>query len=316
VSGLPPVARKVLSRGTLCHLAAPSPAGPHVTPVVFVLHGDRVWGTTGRGTTKARRWRRDPVAGGLIQWGPRAVTFRGAVTTYDVLEPSTWRAVARNAPRLSLASTRFSLKNARFFAGYARDVGRLPLAWTPPARVAFSVELEAGAVLEDGAVVERWGSWSRSVGARPSFRAVQGNVVESDVPNQIRELLGRSGEGALGVPGSRGPVVLPVRWTRWRRSYLAVLPRRVLALAGVPPLGPASLVIDRASSWRATDMRGVLLRGEGAVFVPAKTRAGRDALLRAAAVSGDVPSDPAVVRIAPRSAIWWEGWSSGTVGRR
>jgi len=315
VSGVPDAARDVFERGSICYLAAPSPAGPHVTPVVFVLDGRRVWGTTSRGTTKVRRWRRAPVAGGLVRDRDRAVIFRGPVATYDALDPSTWPRSLARAPQVARASARFTLKNARFFAGYARDVGRLPLAWTPPARVVFSVDLESGALLEGGRVTERWGSWGRRPEGRRGYRAVGTGLPDRDLPEAVRSLLGRRGEGTLGLEGPGGPVVLPAVWGRSRGSFLVVLPRRLLALAEPSSERRASLVVDAASGWRAARMRGVLLRGEAEVFLPDEVRTGREALLRAMAAAGDLPSDPAVVRLRPRTAVWWEGWSSGTVGR-
>lgn len=316
MKALPEAAVEVLDRGVLCYLAAPSPAGPHVTPVVFVRDGDRVWGTTSRGTTKVRRWRREPVAGGLVAHHDHAIAFRGRVTTYDLLDASTWKDSLRMAPQVTRASARFAAKNARFFAGYARDVARVPLAWTPPARVVFSIDLEAGAVLRDGRLVERWGRWGRRAGGRPAYRAVRGGALPNgDLPAAVAGLLGGRGAGVVGLPGAGGPVVLPATWVRSGGAFLAVLRRDLAALAGPPPDGPASLVVDAASSWRAAGMRGILLRGEATVFLPDEVRTGREALLRSIARAGEVPSRPAVLRLRPSRAVWWEGWSSGTVGR-
>jgi hypothetical protein len=316
VTEIPAVARGVLTRGALCYLAAPSPRGPHVTPVVFVLDGDRLWGTTGRGTTKAARWRQDPVAGGLVRAGRHAVTFRGAVTLYDALDPSTWADSLARGPQVVRASARFTIKNARFFAGYTRDVAKVPLAWTPPARVLFSVDLQAGAVLEDAGVLERWGSWARGVGGHRSYRRVAAALRRSRLPAGVRDLVGRAGYGTLGLEGRHGPVVLPAGWARSADIFLAVLPRRTLGLAGATDDRPASLVLDHVSSWRASKMRGVLLRGDAAAFDPDDVVQGRRALAEDIGGIGELPDDPAVVRLRPRSAVWWEGWSSGTVSPR
>lgn len=316
MSALTVSARDLLAEGVLCHLAAPAPAGPHVTPVVYVLDGDRLWGTTGRRTAKAARWRREPVAGGLVRVGDRALTFRGPVTLYDALDPSTWPDSLARAPQVARASARFTLKNARFFAGYTRDVARVPLAWTPPARVIFSVDLEAGVVLDGDAVGDRWGTWGRRVVGQRSYRQIAGELSPSELPESVRDLVGRSGHGTLGLPGRHGPAVLPVRWARSGETFLALLPRRVLALAGTHPDQPGSLVVDHASSWRASRMRGVLLRGDASVFVPSAVDRGGSALNAAVTAAGGVPDDPAVVRLRPRTAVWWVGWSSGTVRPR
>ena len=316
---LPARAREVLRRGTLCYVSAPSPAGPHVTPLVFVLHGRRLWFTTSRGTVKARAWRREPVAAGLVCHGARGVAFSGRVALYDALDPFTWPAVAFRGPAVALASARFTRKNARFFAGYARDAARVPLSWTPPGRVIASVELDRGAVLDlDGRdVLERWGSLADEVRGRRAFRVARARrQLERRLPEDVRSLVGSSGDGVLGIGSPDAPSVLPVRWSRANGLYYATLPRAFAALAGARPEQPAGLVVDRASGWRASKMRGVLVRGESDVFVPDEIRSGRESLLRAVKPANPDPDDAAVVRLRPDSAVWWSGWSSGTVGGR
>ena len=315
---LPRVARSILDEATLCYLAAPSVAGPHVTPVVFVLDRDRVWGTTGRGTTKAKLWRKHPVAGGFVRVGDRALAFRGPVTLYDALDPGTWASSVRRAPSVARASARFSLKNARFFAGYARDVTRVPLAWTPPGRVIFSIDLDAGTVIDPtsdfvhGINAERWGSWGDGDAGAKAFRPAEPGLAAEALPEGIRDLLDEQGEGVLGISGREGPVVLPARWRTSAGAVYAKLPSSLLPLA--PAIGdrPAALVVDRASAWRAANMRGVLLRGPSTAYLPAQLERGRAALEREA---GELGEGEAVVRIRPRTAVWWSGWSSGTVKR-
>jgi nitroimidazol reductase NimA-like FMN-containing flavoprotein (pyridoxamine 5'-phosphate oxidase superfamily) len=317
VSAIPGGARRVLRDGVLCHLAAPGPGGPHVTPVVFVLEGDRIWATVARGTAKARRWRRQPVASGLVQVGDAGLAFRGTVTIHDVLDPDTWPVSIARAPRVTLASIRFSLKNARFFAGYARDAARVPLGWTPPGRVFVSVDLDAGALLDrtTGRVTERWGDWGARVASARDFRPTRGAGPDRLLPEEIRPLLEGPGDGVLGIEGSRGPVVLPVGWARAGGAYYASLPRAFLRLAGAPSESPAGLVIDMASRWRAARMRGVLLRGDAVTYSPDRVRTGREALLARAPRTGDHPAEVAVLRIRPSTAVWWMGWASATVGR-
>jgi nitroimidazol reductase NimA-like FMN-containing flavoprotein (pyridoxamine 5'-phosphate oxidase superfamily) len=316
MSTVPVAARRTLGDGVLCYLAAPSPAGPHVTPVVYVLDGDRLWGTTGRGTTKSALWRAEPAAAGVVAVEARAVIFRGRVTLYDALDPATWPASLLRSPHVARASVRFTMKNARFFAGYARDAASLPLAWTPPARVVFSVDLDAGAILQNGRLIERWGVWSRGVKTRAAFRRSTGGLPPGRLPQELRDLAARSGSGTLGVEGRRGPAVFPCRWVRSGGIFYAVLSRRMLALAGTEGDSVGSVVVDRAPSWRAARMTGLLFRGDAAVFVPSTLRSGSTSLAEVIADAGPLPEDPAVVRIRPRSAVWWAGWSSGTVRRR
>jgi hypothetical protein len=314
--GIPESARAILDAGVLCHVAAPSPPGPHLTPAVYVLDGDRLWGTTSRRSTKAARWRREPLAGGLVRAGHSAVTFRGAVTLYDALDPSTWSLSLARAAQVARASARFTVKNARFFAGYGRDAARVPLGWTPPARIIFSVDLEAGVVLDERGIADRWGGWGGRLETRPTYRRAPPGLATSRLPIEVRDLVVRSGWGTVATAGRRGPSVLPVRWTRWRGSFHAVVSRRILAMADAPAEGPASLVVDRASAWRAARMRGILFRGDASVFDLGSVRAGGGTLAAALGDLHDAPEDPAVLRIRPRTAVWWSGWSSGTVGRR
>jgi len=310
MSSLPTEARRILNEGTLCYLGAPSPAGPHVTPVVYVLDGGRVWGTTGRGTTKAKLWRKQPVAGGLVGLEGRWLAFRGPVTLYDALDPGTWPASLRRGPRVASASVRFAMKNAKFFAGYARDVTRVPLAWTPPGRVVFSIDLKSGAILTEDGVLESWGPWGESATGLKAYRSSSRGLSEDRLPKDLRSLLKERGEGVVGLSSPRGPAILPSRWSGSGGVFFARLPARILALAGDGGRGDASLVVDRASAWRAAKMRGVLLRGPASVYLPGELRAGRAELRREV---GDLTERDGAIRIRPRTAVWWSGWASGTV---
>ena len=319
MTALPDAAERILRHGRLCYLAAASPLGPHVTPVVFAYHSGRLWGTTARRTVKARTWRRDPQASGLVRAGPLALTFRGPVTTYDALDPATWGSTIRSAPSVARASARFTLKNAPFFAGYAVDARRVPLSWTPPGRVLFSVEIEHGTLLEPdaGRIVERWGRWGARATSREDFQPAKGRIPDGEVPDDVREAVGTVGDGVLALQGSGGPAVLPVRWARvpGDGAFYAVLPRRFLALAGAG-VERAGLVVDRASRWRAADMTGLLLRGPAEGYVLSRVRSGRDTLVRRARRAGSLPEEPAAVRLRPDVLVWWKGWASGTVSRR
>jgi Pyridoxamine 5'-phosphate oxidase len=319
VIALPAAARGLLREGTLCYLAARAPGGPHVTPVVFVLDGNRLWATTARGTAKAAAWRRDSKAAGLVRVGDRAVSFRGHAVLYDALDPSTWPASMLRWPSLARASTRFTVKNARFFAGYARDAHRVPFSWSPAGRIVVSIDLEAGAVLDEvtGTVLERWGPWGGRIESRSAFRRTRGSRgPEARAPVEVRRAVGAAGPGVLGFETRRGPVLFPARWARSEGAHYAAVARGFLSLSGAPAEGRAALVLDRASSWRASRMRGMLLRGEAQAYDPRRVHTGREALMARAAKAGALPPDPVVVRVLPRSAVWWLGWTSGTVRRR
>lgn len=320
---LPGPAADVLANGVLCHLAVQTSSGPHVTPVVYAVHASRLWVTTARRSVKARAWRRDPRVSGVVREGSLALSFLGRVASYDLLDPGTWLPSALAAPTLTLAAARFTARNARFFAGYAVDARRVPLAWTPPGRVFAGIDLDVAAVLDtaSGRVVHSWG-WPmgarRELPSRSAFpRAPRRAGPLAGVPSEVRERVGDAGDATVSAMAPGGwPVVLPARWVADDGLAVAVLPRSFLDL--VAPEGvtvAAAVTIDRASAWRARAMTGVLLRGDAGVIVPRRLRSG----IRAAAAWIDRAGaavdldEAALLALRPRSAVWWRGWASGTV---
>lgn len=320
-SRLPAGARSILEAGVLCYVAVrvPGQPGPHLTPVVYAEDGGALWVTTARHSVKAAAFRREGRAAGMVQVGSQAVTFRARVRTYDALDPLSWPAATVRGPRILRATARFSLKNARFFAGYAVDANRVPFAWSPPGRVFVELRLESGRVLDFGQVVSGWGPWPEGVAFRSTFAALpEAALLDERLPDAVREALGRRGRGALALDAEGRLTVLPVRWLRDESSgtYAAVAPRELLELAAnAEGTAAAALTIDRASRWRAADMTGALLQGAAQVFAPEETARGRRALVALLARVGvSLDEGPwGVVRLRPQRAVWWRGWTSGTV---
>jgi len=311
---LPEAAQRALEEATVCHVAAATDAGPHLTPVVFVLHGGALWMTTSRASVKARAWRRDPRVAGMARAGGVAVTFRGRVRTYDALDPLTWPAAAVGGPGLARAAARFALRNARFFAGYAVDAPRVPVAWGPVGRVFLRLSLDQGVVVdpETGERLAGWGKWPPPGDAafRPSYTQLpRSRALDLRAPPEVRRAVGNAGDGALVLDGGDGRVVLPVRWRRRAAegAFEACLPVALCRLARVPARAVAGLVLDRPDEWRAGQMAGMLLRGDAELFAPGTTRRGVTAL------RGRVPDGWALVRLQPSRLVWWRGWTSGTV---
>jgi hypothetical protein len=295
----PASARRVFEQGLFCYLAVGGPDRLHVTPVVFAYSSGRIWVTTARSSVKARSWRLDPAVAGLVRAADLAVAFRGRVRTYAALDPLSWPGAAAAGPRLALAATRFSLKNARFFAGYAMDARRVPLAWTPAARLFAGIELTAGRVLDlqTGTVQEGWGAWPAGASFRKATSALpRARGIDLKVPAAVRKAVGRSGLGALALDGAHGPVVLPAQWRRVAAvgSFESGLPVAFADLSAAPHKAQAALAADHASAWRATEMAGMILQGTADLFAPS---GGREAL----------------VRLRPDRVVWWSGWSSGSV---
>jgi Pyridoxamine 5'-phosphate oxidase len=306
--------RGILEDGAFCHVATLTPTGPHVTPMVFATAGGRVWVTTSRDSVKARAWRRDRRVAGLVRLEDRSAVFTGTVTTYDLLDAESWGRSLANSPLLAIAGLRFTQKNGRFFAGYAVDAHHVPLAWTPPGRVFAEIRLERTAIVERDRVASAWGEWGDTVEGTERFRAVRaGEPPLSFLPGSIRDRLGTSGGGALAPETRHGPVVLPVRWTVDGGGVYAVAPSETLGLAGAGREPAVALQIDRPSWWRASAMMGAMVRGTGEVAVVPRLASGGSSATRIARLAGTDPSEATLLRIRARNAVWWRGWSSGTV---
>jgi hypothetical protein len=311
---LPEAPRKVLQKGALCYLASAHRAGPHVTPVVFVLHGSSLWVTTSRSSAKARAWRRTDRVGGLVRDGDRAVSFAGRVTAYDLLNPGTWARSVFHAPTITRAAAAFTAKNARFFAGYAVDAYRVPLSWTPPGRVFAEISLDRLALIDRHGVRQTWGRFGKPISSATSFRATREDEPLSEAPGDVRGLIGHGGEATLAVHAGRVPVVVPCSWTTERGGVYAVAPKEILGLAGGGPMVPAAITIDHASQWRARAMAGLLIQGQATVHLIESLESGVVSARGIAGHAGYGGEDAAVLGIHARRLVWWRGWDSGTVG--
>ncbi len=301
----------VLEEGQFCAVAASTPNGPHCTPLVFAYSGARVWLTTSRRSVKARAWRIDATTAGLIRQGELAVTFTGTVKTYDALDKRTWGAAVAGATSIARATAGFSRKNARFFAGYAFDARQIPFAWTPPGRVFVGVDLERVALVDDDGVQEGRGRWGGEVRSHGTFRRPSSGADPlAALPQDVIGAIGREGNGALAISGERGLTVLPVRWRAEPTALYAALPAETLSLAGADRDAQVALTIDTPSAWRARDMVGAMIQGVGEFFVDGEVGSGAKTMRTLA--GGISPAAGALVRIAPRRAVWWKGWTSGS----
>jgi nitroimidazol reductase NimA-like FMN-containing flavoprotein (pyridoxamine 5'-phosphate oxidase superfamily) len=312
---LPPPVLSVLDRGAFCHVAALTPSGPHVTPMVFSVAGDRVWVTTSRGSVKARAWRSDPRVAGLVHAGEEAIAFSGTATTHDALDRSSWARSLAAGPTLTVAAARFTRRNARFFAGYAVDAGRVPLAWTPPGRVFVEIEVERVARFDGGLVGGTWGDGGGGVPSADRFRRAGAGAGPLDaLPGDVRSALGDGGRGALAVEGVDGPAVLPASWRSEGAGLYAVASEESLGWARLSsPSPPTALGVDRPSAWRARDMVGAMARGRGDIHVAATLTSGERSARALAAAAGVDRADVALIRLRCDRLVWWRGWTSGTV---
>ena len=307
-------ARRILELGSFCHVASSTRTGPHVTPMVFALAGDRIWVTTSRGSVKARAWSLDPRVAGVVRAGSESVAFAGRAVTYDLLDPGSWGRSLREAPLVSLAAARFTMRNARFFAGYAVDAHEVPFAWTPPGRVFAELRLEELTVFRDGRPVGA--GRARRDAARSSGSARHGRATLRSVLYRSR-WPGRWGRAEPACWRSRPPVApppLPAAWVVEGGGLYAMVAEAALARAGIEGASAeVALGMDRPSTWRARDMVGAMARGEAELFAAERLTSGRTSAARILALAGVDLAGTALVRIRPRSFVWWRGWSSGTV---
>lgn len=314
MSFLSTAVQDVLEQGRFCAVAAPTPHGPHCTPLVFASSGGRLWVTTSRRSAKTRAWRDDPTVGGLVRHEDLAVSFTGSVRLYDALDRATWGDALAGATSIARATAAFSAKNARFFAGYAIDARQVPFAWTPPGRVLVGIDLERVALVDDEGVQEGRGRWRGETGSHGAFRrSTKQDDPLAPLPADVRRRLGTEGDAALTIVGDRGPVVLPARWRSEDRSLYAALPAETLALADAGPDSPAALMIDRASAWRAREMVGAMIQGTAGLFAIDELGSGATTAAEIAARI-DRRAD-ALVRVTPSRLVWWRGWSSGSARR-
>ena len=114
----------------------------------------------------------------------------------------------------------------------------------------------------------------------------------------------------LTIAGARGPVALPARWLAEPSALYVALPAETLALAGAGPNAAMALTIDQVSEWRARDMVGAMVQGEGSIYL--MDSLGSGAKTAKALAAGLHPGSDALVRLAPSRLVWWKGWSSGS----
>ena len=262
---------------------------------------------------KSRAWRRDPYVSGVARTDDAAMLFRGRVRIHDPLDPRSWPSIT-SGPSVARATARFALRNARFFAGYAVDAPRVPIAWGPAGRQFVRLSLDDGVVVdpETSERIATWGRWPARGSAaflHAYAAAAKARSLDLRAPADVRKAVGTHGVGALAVEGRDGPLVLPVRWRRRpaEGAYEATLPAGLLRLARSPDRPRVGLAVDRPGEWRAGEMTGMLLRGAAEAFTPGAARHGVSAL------RDRVDDGWALVRLRPSSVVWWRGWTSGTV---
>ena len=269
VSFLSTAVQQVLDEGPFCAVATSTPRGPHCTPLVFAYSGGRIWLTTSRGSVKTRAWKVDPSVSGLVRSGELSVTFTGTCTTYDALDRSTWGAAVAGATSIARATAVSARRTLEFFAGLRL---RCPSGAVGVDAAGTGVRGHRSRT-DRAARRGRCPGGSRTLGRRgrvapdvPLAQAGPGSA-RRVCPPTSRPRSGAAGRASLTVAGARGPVSLPARWLAEPSALYAALPAETLALAGAGPDAAMALTIDQVSEWRARDMVGAMVQGDGSIYV-------------------------------------------------
>ena len=279
---------EVLHEADVFYVAVASSNGPHVTPAVFDVEGDRLWFLTPRRSVKARVIDRHRRVGGLVQLGRWSVVIGGRAR---IVDPLTARGIFSPGHLLDLfAAAGYLSRNSRHATGTIRDHQAPTLALS---RVMVSVDIRRLALLDGWTVVDRWGRWD---GADRLLRGEPpaGTAPDlSEVPPGVRNLLGDDSPVVLGWNSPAGPLALPARWQSGAGELETSA--EAMMIAGAAPDSPASVCAER-SRYRLKSKQGLLLTGDGRARLAA---------------------DPTVARIAldTRRTTWWKGEDGHTTAR-
>ena len=272
---------EVLDEAELLYISVAARHGPHVTPAVFDVDGDRLWFVTPRRSVKARVIARNRRVGGLVQLGRWSVMIGGRAR---IVDPLTARGIFSPGRLLDLpfAAAGYLSRNHRHATGTIRDHEAPTLALS---RVLVSVDIRRLALLDSASVVESWGRWS---GADLLLRGTPPAGTGPDlsaVPPGVRNLLNDDSPVVLGWQSLTSPLALPARWISATRELETS--GEAMVLAGAGSASPASVCAER-SRYRLKSKEGLLLTGDG---------------------HARLADDGAIARVSfdTRRTTWWKG---------
>jgi hypothetical protein len=290
------VVEAIASEAPFAHVAVETARGPHVTPVLYALAGDRLWFTVPRGTLKARVLAKRPRAGILLQAGETSVLMGGGAKLLDPRSPISWASAPRESALAPLAIRSFTLRNSRELLGFALDGSELPAGSFPPNLLLAGFEPRRVAALRGEEVEWRRGRWrfearKRDPSSDGTHPSPSGRLPRLEgVPREVAELPRHSGPAVVGWPASGTPLALPAAWDP--SSARATVAADLADLAGIAGEAPACIAFDAAEGHRPTGKRGVMLRGRGSV------------------VRGGHVTE---VSIQPERVTYWLGFETGTI---
>jgi hypothetical protein len=278
---------EVLDEAELLYVAVAARNGPHVTPAVFDVDGDRLWFVTPRRSVKARVIARHRRVGGLVQLGKWSVMIGGRAR---IVDPLTARGIFSPGRLLDLpfAAAGYLGRNHRHATGTIRDHEAPTLALS---RVLVSVDIRRLALLDAFSVVETWGRWS---GADLLLRGAPPTGTSPDlstVPPGVRNLLSKDSPVVLGWQSLTSPLALPARWHAGDGELETS--GEAMVLAGGGSASPASVCAER-SRYRLKSKEGLLLSGAG---------------------HARLADDGSVARVSldARRTTWWKGEERHTI---
>ena len=245
---------EILDEADVLYLAVAAAYGPHVTPAVFDIEGDRLWFVTPRRSVKAKVIDRHRRVGGLVQLGQWSVVFGGRAR---IVDPLTARGIFSPGRLLDLpfAAAGYLGRNYRHATGTIRDHQAPTLALS---RVLVSVDIRRLALLDGWTVADRWGRWDGDGRLLPGEPPAGTTPDLSAIPPAVRTLLEDHSPVVLGWNSPAGPLALPARW----RGSEVEASSEALIIAGAASHSPACVCAER-SRYRLKSKQGVLLTGVG-----------------------------------------------------
>jgi hypothetical protein len=246
--------------------------GPHVTPELFTLSGERIICLTAASTLKAELAPQQPIMGLAVRSAAGTLAAVCEAEVVDLADPTTFMASPRSALSSSVDVARFVRGNAAELAGAAADAlwGRLGLP--PKRRVVLALRLIAVATDIDGGVSDE--GWDAIPEASSEHDAASSNDADAEldedaVPPELQHLLG-AGDAVLGWTRRDGtPLAIPGRWD----GESATVARRLFEATSAAAASPASATFDTWTGFGPTGKQGVMLRGQGKAQLSRSTAA-------------------------------------------
>jgi hypothetical protein len=284
-----------LADADLAYLAVEASDGPMVTPLLFVVHDERVWMVIPRSSAKVSAIGRNAVVGLAVGDAERAAVLQGQAHLVDPLRPTAMLTALPETLRAPLALGRYVTGNLDHLAGIIGGAGAGVLA---PRTVAALRPQRAIAVQPGGADVWTTGGWP--VGAPPYASPADGHRAPTStgaVPPELRHLVEAAGPVVVGWTTTAGPVALPATWDP--ATGTARIGGDLFTAAGCLPQARACVLFDGTEGTDLDAKSGLVLRGRGSAA-------------RADGDGGNGGGGAAVVLRTDRVS-WWHGTESHSI---